>query len=71
VVERWAYLDANTIAYKATLDDPQVYSRPWSLNVTLHRHREPNFQLIEDCRFTLDFDGFYPPRREQKCGPAP
>lgn len=66
VVERWTYLDANTIAYKATLDDPQVYSRPWSLNVILHRHREPNFQLIEDYRFTLDFDGFYPPRRDQR-----
>lgn len=62
VVERWTFLDANTIDYRATLDDPQVFSKPWTLKVILHRHREKNFQLIEDYRFTLDFDEFYPPK---------
>jgi hypothetical protein len=62
VVERWRYLDSNTIEYRATLEDPQVYSRPWSLSVLLHRHREKNFQLIEDYRFTTEYDQFYPPR---------
>lgn len=62
VVERWRYLDANTIEYKATLDDPQVYSRPWSLGVLLHRHREKNFQLIENYCYTLDYDQHYPPK---------
>ena len=60
VVERWHYLDANTIEYHATLEDPKVYSRPWSLNVLLYRHREANFQLIENYCYTLDFDRFYP-----------
>jgi hypothetical protein len=62
VVERWRYLDANTIEYRATLEDPEVYSRPWTLSVLLHRHREKNFQLIEDYRFTTDYDQFYPPK---------
>jgi hypothetical protein len=62
VVERWKYLDANTIEYRATLEDPQVYSQPWTLAVLLHRHREKNFQLIEDYRFTLDYDKHYPPK---------
>ncbi|MCS0630540.1 hypothetical protein NX786_14465 [Telluria mixta] len=62
VVERWRYLDPNTIEYKATLEDPDVYSRPWTLSVLLHRHREKNFQLIEDNHFTQDYDQFYPPR---------
>lgn len=65
VVERWTYLDANTVEYKATLEDPQVYSRPWTLGVILHRHREKDFQLIEDYRFTLDFDQYYPPKRDK------
>lgn len=60
VVERWTYLDANTIDYKATLEDPKVYSRPWTINVQLHRHREPNFQLIENYCYTLDYEKFYP-----------
>jgi hypothetical protein len=60
VVENWKLLDANTIEYKATIEDEKVYSRPWKISVLLHRHREPNFQLIEDYRFTQDYDQYYP-----------
>ena len=60
VVERWKYLDANTIEYKARLEDPIVFSAPWNISAILHRHREKNFQLIEDYRFTLDYDQYYP-----------
>jgi hypothetical protein len=66
VVERWSYLDANTIEYKATLEDPQVFSRPWNINVILYRHREKNFQLIENYCFTHDYDEFYPPKNDGK-----
>lgn len=62
VVERWRFLDRNTIEYRATLEDPQVFSRPWTLGVLLHRHREKNFQLIENYCFTLDYDQHYPPK---------
>ena len=62
VVERWHLLDPNTIEYKATLDDPKVFSTPWSISVLLHRHREKNFQLIEDYRATLDYEQHYPPK---------
>jgi hypothetical protein len=64
VVERWRFIDANTIEYRATLEDPQVFSKPWSLSVQLHRHREPGFELIENYCYTLDFDKYYPPRRQ-------
>jgi hypothetical protein len=63
VVEKWAFLDANTIEYKATIEDPKVYSHPWNIDVILYRHREKDFQLIEDYRFTLDYDEFYPPKQ--------
>ncbi|MCB5190124.1 hypothetical protein LG198_05230 [Methylobacillus arboreus] len=66
VVERWKFLDKNTIEYKATLEDPQVFSRPFDISVILHRHREKNFQLIEDYRFTLDYDQYYPPKPDNK-----
>ena len=64
VVERWRLLDEHTIDYQATLEDPQVFSRPWRLGVLLHRHREKHFQLVPDYRFTLEFDDFYPPRKD-------
>jgi hypothetical protein len=60
VIEKWKFLDANTIDYQATLEDPTVYSRPWSIGVILHRHREKNFQLIENYCFALDYDQYYP-----------
>ncbi|MCB5188237.1 hypothetical protein LG200_09530 [Methylobacillus caricis] len=66
VVERWKFLDKNTIEYKATLEDPQVFSRPFDISVILHRHREKNFQLIEDYRFTLDYDQYYPPKPDSQ-----
>ncbi|HEY3301110.1 MAG TPA: hypothetical protein VGJ90_10080 [Methylophilaceae bacterium] len=66
IVERWKFLDANTIEYKATLDDVNVFSKPWTLSVILYRHREKNFQLIEDYRFTLDYDQYYPPKPDSK-----
>lgn len=60
VIERWKLLDANTIDYYATLEDPKVFSRPWDIEVILYRHREKNFQLIENYCFTLDYDKYYP-----------
>lgn len=60
IVERWRYLDANTIEYRATLDDLQVYSKPWNISVLLYRHREQGFQLIENYCYTLDYEQYYP-----------
>jgi hypothetical protein len=61
VLERWTFLDKNTISYSATLTDPQVYSRPWTINIVLNR-REKGFELIEDYCFTLPYDEQYPPK---------
>jgi hypothetical protein len=60
VVERWTLIDANTIEYQATLEDPNVFSQAWSISVLLYRHRERNFQLIENYCYTLDYDASYP-----------
>lgn len=60
VTEKWEFIDANTIQYSATLSDPAVYQQPWTLEVLLHRHREPGFQLIENTCYTLGYDDYYP-----------
>ncbi len=60
VSERWQLLDENTLQYEATLEDPGVYTQPWTLSVQLHRHREPGFQLIENTCYTHDYDQYYP-----------
>lgn len=60
VVERWTPIDAYTLRYEAALEDPKVYTRPWTLEVLLYRDRDPGAQLIENYCYTHGFDEFYP-----------
>jgi hypothetical protein len=47
VTERYTALDANTLQYDATIEDPKVFARPWTISMPLYRRREPNMQLME------------------------
>ena len=44
VVERLQRMDANTILYQATVDDPTVYTKPWSVEISLSKRNEPIFE---------------------------
>lgn len=46
VVERYTMLDANTIEYEATLEDPDTWTKPWKISFPLYRHREKNARLM-------------------------
>ena len=37
VVERFQFLDANTMKYEARFDDPSVYTRPWTFGLDMKR----------------------------------
>ena len=37
IVERFTLTDENTIDYRATLDDPRAFTRPWTLGIPLIR----------------------------------
>jgi hypothetical protein len=45
VVERFTRVDENTINYEATIEDPKVYTAPWTVAIPLHR--EPEYQIFE------------------------
>jgi hypothetical protein len=47
VTERYSPIDANTLRYEATIEDPKVFTRPWNMSMPLYRRREPNAQLME------------------------
>lgn len=47
VVERFSLEDRNTIRYEATITDPNVFRRPWTITMPLYRHREANARLME------------------------
>ena len=47
VVERYIPQGPDHLWYEATLEDPAVYSAPWTISLPLYRHVEPNAQLLE------------------------
>jgi hypothetical protein len=47
VEERYTPLGPNHLLYEATLEDPQVYSRPWKIRLPLYRRLETNVELLE------------------------
>jgi hypothetical protein len=60
VIERYTLIDADHIQYQATIEDPQVFTRPWDISLLLYRHKEKNLQLLEYECYTFDFERFYP-----------
>ena len=47
VTERFSLIDENHLQYEATLEDPAVYSRPWTISMPLYRRLEPNAEILE------------------------
>ncbi len=47
VTERYTLIDDNTMQYEATIDDPQTFSRPWTISMPLYRHIDDNARLLE------------------------
>lgn len=47
VVERYTMMDADTIHYQGRIEDPKVYTRPWTMVSALLRNKTPDFQLFE------------------------
>ena len=47
VTERYTRTGPDTMRYEATLEDPQVLSRPWKLSMPLYRRLEANAQILE------------------------
>lgn len=47
LVQRFIPVDADTLIYEATIDDPGVFTRPWKLAMPLRRQKDPGFELLE------------------------
>lgn len=47
VVERYTPMGPNHIQYQATMTDPNVFTRPWTIEMPLYRRMEKNAQLLD------------------------
>jgi hypothetical protein len=45
VTERFTMTDADHITYSATIEDPQTFTKPWTMSMPLYRRVERNAQL--------------------------
>ena len=47
VVERYTRISPDHLRYEATIEDQEVFTRPWKMSMPLYRHIEPNAQVLE------------------------
>jgi hypothetical protein len=47
VVERYTPISRNHLMYEATIEDPDVFTEPWTIRMPLYRRIEPDVQIME------------------------
>jgi hypothetical protein len=47
VVERYTRTSPDIISYEATIEDPNVFTKPWKMSMPLYRRVEKNAQLMD------------------------
>ena len=47
VTERFQMLDRDHIRYTATIEDPDIFERPWDISLVLYRNIEPDARIVE------------------------
>jgi hypothetical protein len=47
VTERYTLLDEHVMQYEATIEDPETFSRPWTIRMPLYRRFEADARLLE------------------------
>ena len=54
VVEHYTPLGPDHMQYEATLEDPKVFTRPWTMRMILYRRKEPDLQLFDYQCYAFD-----------------
>jgi hypothetical protein len=47
VTERFTPMSDNHLLYEATIDDPETFTKPWTISMPLYRRMEANAQIME------------------------
>jgi hypothetical protein len=55
VVERYTRTGPDHIRYEATIEDPNVFTRPWTMSMPLYRRVDDNVRVLEyECQAYLE-----------------
>jgi hypothetical protein len=60
VIERYTPNGPDHIEYSATIEDPKVFTRAWTMSMVLYRRKERNFQLLEYECYGFPYERLYP-----------
>jgi hypothetical protein len=58
VVERYTPINAETLQYEATIIDPKVFTRPWTIRMAIQRQKDIGL-LDYECTAMLDEMGIH------------
>jgi hypothetical protein len=50
LTERYTLLDADTIQYEVTIEDPKVFTRPWKISMPIYRQKDMDRLLEYQCQ---------------------
>ena len=54
LVERYTMLDADTIQYEVTIEDPKVFTRPWKISMPFYRNKNMDRILEYQCQAEVE-----------------
>jgi hypothetical protein len=68
VTERYTRTSPDSIAYEATMDDPNVFTRPWKISMVLYRRQEKSAQILDYKCVEFVEEMLYGPLRKHPLG---
>ncbi len=71
ITERYTPLGPNHMQYEATIEDPTVFSRPWTIRMPLYRLVDENFRVLEFKCEPYAEEKIYGHLRKPGTGPQP
>ena len=71
VTERYTHRSPDVLIYEATLEDPDTYTRPWTIRMPLYRRLDENMQLLEFKCVEFTEELLYGPYRRQDSADQP
>jgi hypothetical protein len=70
VTERWTLRSPDVLMYEARIEDPEVFTEPWTIRVPLYRQQEDNVRLLEFKCVIFAEELLYGHLRKPGTGPA-